>query len=257
MKKKFDIKYRPQIESGEYKVVTRDDHPVRICCWDEEEDYPIVALVKDYNEKSDYCYPMMCDKSGVSATKGNEKELFVLTPEPELTEFEKACKQMMLNWCERTEFDIEDDFVRNEAAILEKVVLRVFRPKYDATNVDEALIYHLATDWSRRKDKEDIVLTSIEKDAYRDGLIDMYKQFANELEEAFNHQDDVVYDRGYDKGYSNGNADALKDIPHWSPSTALNGIYDHRLVWNGYKIDIEGLFAKLPKDGWTDKFGCD
>lgn len=252
MKKKFDIKYRPQIESGEYKVVTADLHPVRICCWDAEEDWPIVALVKDYNEKSDYCYPMMCDTSGVSATKGKEKELFVLTPEPELTEFEKACKQMMLNWCERTEFDIEDDFVRNEAAKLERVVLRVFRPKYDAIKVDEALIAQMLLD---ANNKYHFSCTAIE--LYKKGLIDMYKQFANELEEAFNHQDDVVYDKGYDKGYSNGNADALKYIPHWSPSTALNGIYDYRLVWNGYKIDIGELFAKLPKDEWTDKFGCD
>ena len=32
----FDIKYRPQIESGEYKVETRDGKPVRIICWDKK-----------------------------------------------------------------------------------------------------------------------------------------------------------------------------------------------------------------------------
>lgn len=90
MKIPFDINYRPQIERGEFKVVTADDHPVRICCWDAEEDWPIVALVKDYNDKSDYCYPMMCDSAGVSATKGKDKQLFIVTPDPELTEFEEA-----------------------------------------------------------------------------------------------------------------------------------------------------------------------
>ena len=48
----FDIKYRPQIESGEYKVETRDGKPVRIICWDKqeyagqrEEPTPIVYLL--------------------------------------------------------------------------------------------------------------------------------------------------------------------------------------------------------------------
>lgn len=42
----FSIDYRPQIESGEYKVETRDDRPVRIICWDASyEDLPIVGLI--------------------------------------------------------------------------------------------------------------------------------------------------------------------------------------------------------------------
>ena len=48
MKKKipFDIKYRPQIESGKVQVVTRDDRPVRIICWDaKRKPYSMVALV--------------------------------------------------------------------------------------------------------------------------------------------------------------------------------------------------------------------
>lgn len=242
MKKKFDIKYRPQIESGEYKVVTRDGRDARILCYDRKGLFSVIALVNNLEVETMEEYTP--DGHLLSDKKPHSLDLFVITPEPELTEFEKACKQMMLNWCERTEFDIEDDFVRNEAAKLEKFVLRVFRPKYDATKVDESLIVQMLLD---ANNKYHLNATAIE--LYKKGLIDMYKQFANELEEAFNHQDDVVYDRGYDKGYSNGNADALKDIPHWTPSTALNGIYDyHRLVWNGYKIEIEELFAKLPKD---------
>ena len=43
----FDIKYRPEIESGKYLVVTRDDRPVRIVCWDRKGAYPIIGLIKD------------------------------------------------------------------------------------------------------------------------------------------------------------------------------------------------------------------
>lgn len=49
----FDIKYRPQIESGEYKVKYEDDSGIsdaRIVCWDVgcwvfQEQVPILALI--------------------------------------------------------------------------------------------------------------------------------------------------------------------------------------------------------------------
>lgn len=44
----FNIKYRPEIESGRYKVRTASGHPVRIVCWDAKSEFndPIVALVE-------------------------------------------------------------------------------------------------------------------------------------------------------------------------------------------------------------------
>ena len=43
----FNITYRPQIESGEYKVETRDGRPARVICWDSpiDKDRPIIAIV--------------------------------------------------------------------------------------------------------------------------------------------------------------------------------------------------------------------
>ena len=38
MKETFDIKYRPEIESGKYRVVTRRGEPVEILKWDAKED---------------------------------------------------------------------------------------------------------------------------------------------------------------------------------------------------------------------------
>lgn len=48
---KFDVKYRGQIESGEFKVVTRSGLPARVICWDREwrnssYEMPIVALIE-------------------------------------------------------------------------------------------------------------------------------------------------------------------------------------------------------------------
>ena len=44
MRVPFDIKYRPQIESGEYKVITRAGEDVKIICWERRCLYPIVCL---------------------------------------------------------------------------------------------------------------------------------------------------------------------------------------------------------------------
>ena len=45
----FNIKYRPQIESGEYKVRTASGKPARIVCWDMKTALgePVLALITD------------------------------------------------------------------------------------------------------------------------------------------------------------------------------------------------------------------
>ena len=91
MKIPFDIKFRPQIESGEYKVVTGDDRPVRIISWDKKVYggiYEIVALVPTSQGDTE-TVQLYCPDGNLIASYLNEKfKLFILTPEPELTEFE-------------------------------------------------------------------------------------------------------------------------------------------------------------------------
>ena len=43
----FNIKYRPQIESGEYKVRTASGNPARVVCWDYKSQFeePIYVLI--------------------------------------------------------------------------------------------------------------------------------------------------------------------------------------------------------------------
>ena len=73
----FDITYRPQIESGEYKVETDCKEPVTIIKWDLKNDNGNI-LCYYFDGKEDVPY----------VTEG--KDLFIVTsePEPELTEFE-------------------------------------------------------------------------------------------------------------------------------------------------------------------------
>ncbi len=86
MKIPFDIKYRPQIESGEYKVVTCDGFPARIICWDSpiDKDRPIICIVFD-DQIEQYKVDGRFDYHETT-----NYDLFIITPEPELSEFEKA-----------------------------------------------------------------------------------------------------------------------------------------------------------------------
>lgn len=80
MKIPFDIKFRPQIESGEYEVVTRSGKPARIVCWDMNDDvYPIVALVSDdsFRERANSYTILGCYIFDVDSNS----DLFLITPD--------------------------------------------------------------------------------------------------------------------------------------------------------------------------------
>jgi hypothetical protein len=86
MKKiRFDISMRPQIESGEYQVVMRDnDKPVRIICWDADPKYPICYLEKTASQT----FPTMVGPNGSFYDDPEDADefesradLFVLVPD--------------------------------------------------------------------------------------------------------------------------------------------------------------------------------
>ncbi len=96
MKIPFDIKYRPQIESGEYKVETKVGKPVRIVCWDRHCILPILGLIEYGDEESTARY----NSDGLYGGQAdNPNNLFIVIPEAELTELERAIKRGMLCAC--------------------------------------------------------------------------------------------------------------------------------------------------------------
>ncbi len=91
MKIPFDIKYRPEIESGRYKVVTGTGLPVEIVHWDLSlRRKPILAVISYVGGKREHRY----DTSGMYYDPGfsfsADRDLFILTDEPILSEFEQA-----------------------------------------------------------------------------------------------------------------------------------------------------------------------
>lgn len=95
MKETFDIKYRPEIESGKYRVVTRRGEPVEILKWDAKGgDFPIVGLVTLIETDTQEPYSFMTDGRFDPNAVIDDLDLFV-TNEPELTKFEK---DLALTW---------------------------------------------------------------------------------------------------------------------------------------------------------------
>ena len=84
----FNIKYRPEIEAGKYKVKVGENE-ARIVCWDYNGDTTLIVLVKDISEERAFLYDTIGRHKTLVLDKMPDLELYTDEPE-ELTEFEKA-----------------------------------------------------------------------------------------------------------------------------------------------------------------------
>lgn len=91
MKIPFDIKYRPQIESGDYAVFTDCGEPAEIVKWDCKGNCPILAVIDD-GDTHDCCF---FKSDGLSFSE--KESLYIVTPEPEYTEFEKKVAEILFD----------------------------------------------------------------------------------------------------------------------------------------------------------------
>ena len=113
----FDIKFRSQIECGEYSVVTGDDKPVRIICWDRHYDnqHPIVALA--YDAKKDIEIYINASVLGEAHSQLKGDNLFIVTPEPELSEFEERIFKLLRQYKE-CNIPLTPENIKAEASML-------------------------------------------------------------------------------------------------------------------------------------------
>lgn len=90
MKVKFDLKYRQQIESGEYRVETVDGRQVRIVCWDARNPHSgndIVTLVSSSSGEAENILRYYSNGHLISdsANVGNKDLIVVIPDEDERT----------------------------------------------------------------------------------------------------------------------------------------------------------------------------
>lgn len=118
----FEIKFKPQIESGEYKVETRDGKPARIICWDKkeyedqrEQPTPIVYLI---TSKGGCEHIMSCTTAGMySDGLERDSDLFIVTPDPELSEFEERIFKLLRQYKE-CDISLTPENIKAEASML-------------------------------------------------------------------------------------------------------------------------------------------
>lgn len=125
----FDIKYRKQIESGIYRVFTRDKQPARIICWDGElyDGEQIVAIIDECVET----YPI----TGKYNPQNSDMDLFVeILDDVEYTEFEsevlKLCKAYKNN---NMNLGSEVDFIKAGSS---RLLSLIPRPKNNTIGSD-------------------------------------------------------------------------------------------------------------------------
>lgn len=79
----FDIKYRPEIEAGKYKVKVGENE-ARIVCWDYNGDTTLIVLVKDISGERAFLYDTAGNHKALVSDKMPDLELY--TDEPETME---------------------------------------------------------------------------------------------------------------------------------------------------------------------------
>lgn len=238
----FNIKYRPQIESGEYKVITNDGHNVRIICWDKRTsgEECIVALVsgEEGGEKT-----LHYTKEGYCTSSTDEfrkRDLFIVIPEKELTEFEG---RLVKFYNDRDSITCDKDGVFNRHDVYELL-------HSAASELLSLARKEFAKEYKGGSEANEKTISAY-CSGYEAGKADAFNDIDGTMK---------VHCKSYDTGYDNGMKDALKDLPRWkkigqgnnySSETkfCINGRY---LEMNDtlnylYEISLKDL-DKLPKE---------
>lgn len=187
MKIPFDIKYRPQIESGEYKVETRDGKKVRVLCYDANSTAPVVALVT-FNDGSEGSRDYYSNGTINYCGRENPLDLFVVTPEEELSEFEERIFKLLRQYKE-CDIPLTPENIKAEASMLWPDFEKYFFDLYG------------------KEGEGDSALRSF----YYRGLADGKAEALKEFEAQCKVNSDIEHGLAYGLGYKAGKADALID----------------------------------------------
>ena len=245
----FSIDYRPQIESGEYKVETRDGRPVKIIYWEAKGPAPIIGLfmTDDGSETTTEVHP----NGRWSADESYESfdDLFIVTPGKEMTDFEKKLWEVLksegspIGPIEKfTNVDEEvfhsyaaellalarEQFIKDGYVIVKKAFLEAVEKvdpevmKEVSENVDKTVL----TEFERKvkqlmgsypvatRENHGSLIYEVRKAA--DEVLSLAREQLQpeidaEIEKAYKNADDVQYR----KGFEDGKAEALNDLPKW------------------------------------------
>ena len=233
----FDVKFRPQIESGEYKVETREGLPARIICWDRiakkhnDDDLNLCVLVPDDGGEAVYYY----NRYGKRWVPNDDFDLFIVTPEEELTPLEDRLSTYLKNDFEYFSTKKWDEKKWNETMRIQAAeLLKLAREQF----IKDGYV--------------------IEKKAFRDAVENISDKHLAEMSVEYSLHCKVedgtrhaimnweAFQKVAQKFIDLGKAEALKDLPRWekqdyAPREANIYLPTNELVYHGMAISVDEL----------------
>lgn len=216
----FNIDYRPQIESGACKVVTRNDRPVEIKMWDLKGSFPVVGVYYDDVNDRDLVVQVTAEgRCSMILNDDSSDDFFIITNEPDGLEFKQGgwylcTKTHMffekgeLYYCHR-DGHIDDGCGR--AYIGEDGYnIKYFQPITEIKEVEQEL-KNLIPDWKKN-------VKEFKKSVQR--LIDLAKQALQE--EMLKQPCTTLFSPS--AYYEQGKADTLKTMPKWKRCVLSCGV---------------------------------
>ena len=231
MRKLFNL--QAWLKDKSQKVETRDGRSVRLICTDvkAKDGACVIALIT--NDDGEEAYRLFPNGRAFPSESPIEDctDLFIITPEQELTEWEKAIKDL----CWEVGMGVvvyKDDLIKKAAADLLDLARKEIDeeiPEMEFTPIEETLEY---------------------KAGFRAGKEETFKELSEKEESPA-----IIEARSFNAGRKQGQAEALKNLPRWKVSNAMpstmptvmcgdNGMI---LYKDGFEISISEL-EKLPKE---------
>lgn len=240
----FDVKFKPQIESGEYKVETRDGRVVHNIWWVKKPSYT-------NNRKMEVCALIDGEEDVLvffeggrylPTTKDTDSpfDLFIITPESELTDWEKFVSGCLQKYG-LLDCGASDKIAKECSAEL----LALAREQFikDGYVIEKKAFHDAVENISDKHRAEMSVEYSIHckvKDGTRHAIMnwEAFQKVAQKFidigkAEALKEiEQDPESSYAFKRGVEYGKEEALKDLPRWKPAArAYEGDRLPRIDW--------------------------
>ena len=235
MRKPFDLDY--WWSHPDCKVETGSGEKVSIVKTDMKNDYPILAIIEDAPNHEDYDSFTLEGKNSKTLEDSNN-DLFIVTDEPELTEFEIR----LLSWLSSdTKGEIPMEKMTSCVKARAKELLSLAREQliHDGYIIEKKA-FHDAVE-------------KVEPEVMKDVSANLdLANFVYDLGERYPEVSFAKLTRIAKAAYDYGKAEALKDLPRWEKcekpfDTESNcGFNGEFFIWKGRVIRISALVEKLP-----------
>ena len=247
----FEIKYRPQIESGEYRVETKAGCPVRIVCWDMACELPILGLVLLNDEKAEEMAVGFTNEGTNLLGEPLYDKLFIVTPGPEpgpeLSEFEERIFKLLRQYKE-CDIPLTPENIKAEASMLwsdfEKYFFYLYGKEGEGDSALRSFYYRGLAEGKAEALKDRAL--ELTKQLNESGLDENSIEY-NLIEFMCNLMDcpnwnEIVETAGLYAGRIK--AEALKDLPRWYESRGVYSdgwINDGFLYYKNHSIQLSSL----------------